>query len=660
MSERVIDTLVTEFGFRTNTSALRGLESRVQQVQRGLNRASRAFTIVGGTLTAGLVGTGRGILDTSRAMQTLEARTRANADQMAAFKQQAYDVGSQLPLNTADIIRAQTAFVQLGNSIDEALAATPGVAMAAVAAEGVEIEDAARYASIALNAFERDASEATDILDAMLMTETTTAANTRTLGEALRFSAKSAADAGLDYQTYIATLGVLAGSGRSAEESSQGLNVLFTKMAAAMADIGRGGPLVEEAFNAIGIEVDTVVDLMAQGPQGFVRLLERMGAAQKEFGQTTTTAALRALVGESYTAAFSYLLANTDELRLAQERAYNSMGEGARQSSIQMQGLAGAWDSLRAQLDTTVNLLGDAGVGGGLERAARGLADLIDRFNQSDDRFKEFVATALLAGPALLGMGAALRMISFALGGLVPLAKTFGTVAASSFALPLLAIAAGLVAVWAAVTYWDEIKAFLQQTGQDIADQWKADTTRMGEDWNAFTAQFQTEAGWAEPFKQMGRDFVDQWNADWSEAGDEWRAFVGSISDLWSGSQLQAQWRQDIEAIRAEWAAFGEWWDGTYLGRLFAGEVRFRPFEGVRERFGWGGDSGAPGAPLANFAPVAGGAAGSVSTSTTVVVESIEVHTPDGDPQTIAAGIRDPLVEQMHNAAEDFSSGVVR
>ena len=420
---RVIDELVTVFGFRTNTAALRGLESRVQSLQRRLNTASRGFTVAGGIITGALFGVGKEVLETDRAMKTLESRTGANAEQMARFKKQAYDVGQQLPLNTADIIRAQTAFVQLGNSIESAIKATPAIAMAAVAAEGLDVEAAARYASFALNGFSLESEHATGILDAMLKTETITAANTISIGEAFRFSAKAASDAGLDYQTYIAVLGVLAGSGRSAEESSQGLNVLMQKLAKGMTGIGRGGKMVDTVFKALGIQSKEVQDLMAQGPEGFIKFIERLASARDEFGQDSLTAALGSLVGESYASAFSHLVDQVEQLRFVQDELYVSGGEGARQSAIRMKGYSGAWESMLASYDTAINKLGDAGISGALEKVFRKVAGLLDKFAELDARTMGWVASLLLTGPALLAIGGALKVASIALGGLIPMLR---------------------------------------------------------------------------------------------------------------------------------------------------------------------------------------------------------------------------------------------
>ena len=398
----------------------------MQRIQRRLNAASRGFMRTGVVLTGALVGVAKPLIETSEAMNTLQARSGASADTMERFRQQAIEVGSKLPLSTAAIIRAQTAYIQLGNSIEDTLAATPGIALAAAAAEGVEVGDAARYASLGLRAFNLEAGQSTDLLDAMLKAETTTPATMREIGEALRFSAQAAADAGMDYQTYIATLGTLGGSGRSPEEASQGLNVIFTQLAKGVTGIARGGKMVTKALEKVGISREDLEWNLARGSKGFMDLLRQLQTVRDEYGQTSLTAVLGQLVGTSYSSAFSYLVQNVDALEEVQSKLYDSAGEGGRHAAIQMSGLSGATKSLRAQLDTAIHVL--TGVEDGLEGVFRKITALLTRFVEAPEIVHRLTAVLLLSGPVLIGIGAALRGVSFALGGLVPVIRFTGRV----------------------------------------------------------------------------------------------------------------------------------------------------------------------------------------------------------------------------------------
>ena len=432
MAEKVIDRFVTEFLFRGDKGNLDRIQRKVEGVQRRLNTMATRFTLLGAAMAAPLGGVLRKAYSTDEALRTLEARTGATADQLARLKQQAYEVGSELPLDTADILAAQTAYFQLGNTIKETMEATPTIARLAVSAKGVGVEEAARYLAFAKNNFDLTGEAALEFASRMLKAETITAATARGIGESMQFSAQSASDAGLSGATYIALLGGIAGAGREVESVSQGLNVLFTKTARAMSGFGRGGKMVKKAFAGVGIAVEEVRGIMTSGREDAIfDLLELIGARSPN--QAAMTSALATLVGESYASALSFAIKDVDKLRNVYERLKaTGVEEIFRQSNIQMKGLSGEAKSAWAQLDTLVNKLSDLELSEPAQRALRGFSDLVGWLVETDEQGRHLragwlglIGTTLKSSVVLLGMGLALRGVSFALGGYVGLLKTY-------------------------------------------------------------------------------------------------------------------------------------------------------------------------------------------------------------------------------------------
>ena len=422
--EKVIDRFVTEYLFREDKTALNRIEKRVGSIRQGLNRTSKGFLVAGAALAAPLAGILRGAYKTDSALRILESRTGATADQLARLKQQAYEVGSKLPLDTADILKAQTAYFQLGNTIEETMEATPTIARLAVSAEGVGVEDAARYLAFAKNNFDLTGEAALVFASRMLKAETITAATARGIGESMQFSAQAASDAGVGGAAYMALLGGIAGAGRDVESVSQGLNVLFTKLARAMSGFGRGGKMVKKAFGGIRIEVEEVRGIMKSGGEDAIfQLLELMG--RRAPNQEALTSALATLVGESYASALSFAVKDVDTLR---EKFQVLKGTGVeeifRQSGIRMKGLSGAVKLGLAVLDTLINVLADLEIAAPFERAIRTLASWVDWLVKVDAQGRhlrggtlKLIAQTLKFGVVLIGVGVALRGVSWLLGG---------------------------------------------------------------------------------------------------------------------------------------------------------------------------------------------------------------------------------------------------
>ena len=362
------------------------------------------------------------------AMKRLEARTGGTADQMARMKRLAYEIGSQLTLNNDEIVKAQTAFFQRGNTIEETMAATPVIARLAVAAEGVSVEDVARYLSIAKNNFKLTSDELALLGDQMLKMETVTAGAFRSIGEAFQFSGQTAVDAGLNAAEYVSLLGAVAGAGREVESVSQGLNNVWIKIATAITGRGRGSKMVREAFSGLNIDLGEVKGFMAAGQGGFNNLLRLIG--ERAPSQADLTTSMRALAGESYASAISYMVQNMDKADAALEAA---VGQGAlpikerettRQLEIIMSGFSGAIKIVMAQWDTLKNVLADLEFSGPVAEAARALASLITWLTRTNDK-GEYLNRGLIAvigstlelGVAMIALGVALKGVAWLLGG---------------------------------------------------------------------------------------------------------------------------------------------------------------------------------------------------------------------------------------------------
>ena len=423
----VIERFVTEYLFKTDKSALDGIEGRVDGLRKKLDSLGTRFIIAGTTGQLALGWVAKGAITTDEALRRLQARTSSNTQELAAFKQQAYEVGSELPLNTADIIRAQTAFVQLGASRREALAATPSIARAAVAAENVTVQEVARFARFMLNTFDLAADKTGLILDQMLKVETRTAGTFRGIGNAIQYSAESAARAKLSTQEYIATLGVVAGSGREVESVSQGLQLLLTNISKAITGVGRGGPMVQKAFAALNISTEEVKKLMSQ-PNGWVQLLKLI--RDRAPSQEHLTAALSQVGGTTYASAIGFLVRNVDKLESVIGEVGTAQGEVNRQTGIMLSGISGNYKEMVALIDTFRNRLADVAVAGPYAAILRAFTRVLTELTRVDEQGElvhkqllQIIGGVLFAASSLLFLGLALKAVAFAMGGMLLVGK---------------------------------------------------------------------------------------------------------------------------------------------------------------------------------------------------------------------------------------------
>ena len=420
----VLDRFVTEYLFKGDYAALNRIESRVARVRKGLDKFAGKATIFGIGAIANLAGVALAGVKTSHAINDLRASVELTADEVERFKNRAYELGSQLPLNTADIIDAMKAYIKLGNSADEAYEAIAAIAYTATATKN-PIEEVARYASVGLNTFQKEASYTVTLLDQMARMEDASAASFRDIGEALKFSSQAASDLGLETHQYIGLLGAVSAAGRSASEVSQSLNQMFQRLARAkIGGIGRGAAILKRGMGALDVDVDELLEAFEDGQMiGVFKLINKAWIA-KGRDNMRLTAALSSLAGAN-APSLSYAVQNIEEIERITAEAFNSVGESAYDASIMMSGLGGSLDSIKAQIDTLTNILSDAGIGGAvsgflfkLSAMVAWLAETDAEGNRLHGTLLRVTAVIMVASTGVLVLAIAAKALSFVLGGL--------------------------------------------------------------------------------------------------------------------------------------------------------------------------------------------------------------------------------------------------
>ena len=420
----VIDTFITEFIFKGDRRELDKFERGIRNLQQRLDSLARGFAISGAAGVAGLGLIGKAGLDTEEALLRTRAALSLTEDQMKTLREEALRVGSTLPLNTADIVDAQRAYGKLGATFEEIIRDTPAIAGAAVAT-GIQPEQVAQYARIIQNVFGGDPQENMDV---MLRIANRSPASFAALGESLQFAGQSASDAGLNFETYVATLAGTAGAGRSVEAVSQGLTAMWARLAKSATGIGRGGNIVREAFEGVGISMSDVNAAMDGTTDGFVRLLEMINAAG--VSETQLTALLSTLAGDTYSASLSFAVQNPNVIRQLLDEAALAPGEIERQREIIISGASGGIKEMMAQIDTLLNRLAEFGTLAGIQSFTNAVSSLIGWLTKTNEEnelvnkgFLQLISIGVGALASMLAVAAALKITTFALSAFVGLAK---------------------------------------------------------------------------------------------------------------------------------------------------------------------------------------------------------------------------------------------
>ena len=581
-SETVIDTLVTELGFRTNTAGLRGLDRRIDRIRRKLDATSRGFTVLGAGLTAALFGVGRGILGFDREMNRLQRDTNATAEEFAAMRARVIELGSSADYTTITLTDAAVALRELakgGLSVEEAMAALPDV-LNLVAATEIAVGEAATKTAKLMKGFGLEVADIPRIHDIIAHAQVTTGVTAEQMIDTLLRVAPTARAAGISIEEMAAGLATLVDQGQISERAATSLERTLVQLS--KAEILP--PQALEAFGELGVDITKVQDLMAQGK--LIETFKLLAAA----GLDVSTASR--IFGEDGQRAALTLAQSIPDLEKFRASLDDIDGTMRRQADTMNRGMPGAIAAFTSSLSAATVAIGDAGLAGWIEALADRLRELVEVFTKAPESLKTLVAAALIGGPVLLLIGAGLKAMSFALGLLVPIL----TVARAAFAL--LWIAAGGPVAWvlAAIAgaafliykYWDDIVADLITTKDQLVEIAKAL-------WDAilvvFTAPGRIFDWIGEQFEQA-MDSLNELAPDWLRFGGEARArsqAIGSASegdtlgalagtgDDFSVATAEALWSEILAVFQAPVRIFdwiGEQFDETIiLQSLTASEI---------------------------------------------------------------------------------------
>ena len=410
MAETVIDTFITEYGFRTDTRALRALDRNIDRIRNRLNSVSRGFTFSGGVLTAALFGVGRGMVEFDKEMNRLQRDTNATEEEMAAMRARVIELGSSSDYTTISVNDAARALRELrkgGLDFEQGMAALPDV-LNLVAATEIDVGDAATKTAKIMKGFGLEVEDIPRIHDLVAHAQVKTGITAAEMIDTLLRVAPTARAANIEIEDMASALAILVDQGQISDRAATSLERTLVMLAKAEVL----PPLAKSAFKELGIDLKTVQDLMAQGK--YIETMKLLAEA----GLNVSTASR--IFGDDGQRAALTLAGAIPELEAFRASLDDIDGAMKKQALTMNQGLSGSWAAFMSSLSAARESLGDAGLRGWLERAANRVRELVEQFTALPEPTRKWIGMLLASGPALLLFAGGLRTISFLLGGLSP------------------------------------------------------------------------------------------------------------------------------------------------------------------------------------------------------------------------------------------------
>ena len=400
----VLKEFLTVFGFRTDTAALRGLEGRVDSLQHRLNAASKAFTAAGGVMVGALVGVGRGFATIEAKWSEVSAKTGIAAQKLRDdYEAAAISISDETGIATDRIQDGFQKALSAGVTGAEAISLV-GLAAKAEAAGIGALTDQISAATTIVETFGIDAGAALDIIARAAQVGE---GETADFASSLKGLAAIAPTLDLEFTD-------VAGALAAASQVTKSVSVAETQMLSflrsiqsqsadavkALAEATGGDATWDEirevlAGGGMADAVKLLQDIIGDNNQILARMFSREEA--QAFFNTADPEKIRDLGGAASDAGGTIVTA---------------FGQGAQDVMRQ-------YERTVASAKNAIYELGKE-LKGGLVDGIETVREAIRWFRDLDVETKRLIASALLLGPAFLGVGFALKGVSVALGGLAP------------------------------------------------------------------------------------------------------------------------------------------------------------------------------------------------------------------------------------------------
>ena len=398
------------------TSPLKKIEGRIGSFAKNAIKKFTAVAAAGALIVGGLgiKDTMTTFMDFEQGLSNVQAVSQATAEELAILRDEAKRLGAETAWSAVQVTEAQTLLAQAGFTVQETIAALPGL-LDMASAEGMDLADATDIAAGTLRAFGLAAEEATHVADVLALSATATNSDIAGLGEAMKYVGPAANALGVDLEQTAAAIGMLSNANIKGSQAGTTLRAALTRLAKPSkeaADLMRS--LGFNAFDSSGrmLPLHEVIANLQKSTAGLTEQ-QRANAMATIFGQEAMSGML-ALVEQG-----------PEALKELTDSLYTADGAAKQMAETKLDNLAGAITILQSAVEGMKIELGER-----LAPYARQFVDwltpkipiITDKIVELVDRAQEFATRAY---PAVLKFIDVLKTISPLLPGI---AATIATI----------------------------------------------------------------------------------------------------------------------------------------------------------------------------------------------------------------------------------------
>ena len=330
---------------RTMERSVRSTNAVTSAFSRTLQNAAKNLALVAvaaGIAAAPVLAVGANFEQAITDVGAVGLQTRA---EIAPLEKLALELGATTKFSATEAAQAMEILSRAGFTVNETLAATPGV-LSAAAASGLDMAEVALHVGHVLRGFALDASQAGRVADVLALAEARTNSTMADLGEGLSKVAATSRLLKVPFEEATAAVAMMVDAGLDASVAGSSVNVMLNNMATPTAAMSR-------KMRKFGISFKDAKGNMLP----FTKVLEQISIASKKaggnFDQVAFFAQLVGMHGQKAALMLSHLY-DTGKLKELTDELYNALGVSQKMANLKMDTVLGSWKKVRNAVDNVI------------------------------------------------------------------------------------------------------------------------------------------------------------------------------------------------------------------------------------------------------------------------------------------------------------------
>ena len=308
------------------------------------------------------------------------------------MKEQALELGAATKFTAVEAARAQENLIRAGMTPQQTMSAMTGTLNMA-AAEGMSIDEASAIIAKGLGGMNLEAKYAPRYADVLAYTSSKSNTDIRTISEAMRIAAPTAAGQNIQLEQLASYIGALANKGYEGAD-------VGTALASSISRLARRPKQAADALRELGVSVMTKSGGLVQLPVIMKQLDEKM----KGMGELQKQGYLSRIFGGNYDKimlAFMSAVTSGDQEKLQAGEYTESFGWSKKQADINLNTLAGQLDILQSSWDGLRIAVGDI-FSPAVRRGVEFLSEGLSRINKIIKDYPRIMKPLIWLGTGVL------------------------------------------------------------------------------------------------------------------------------------------------------------------------------------------------------------------------------------------------------------------